>query len=182
MAGFEDLAHRATAAHAKIRELIYRRPSFSMFEREVPPKPNTRSTQRYFAHREGLSMRRLCSSRRLGLSSISILSLLLGSIVLRKASKGFRSALLARSFKAPSVVSSPTIADAGGDTIAPGGCGAPFPNWRMAVADDGKTQIRTRRADDGTISIKLTDGAVSIVAALSPAAVAHLFAEQAEVA
>ena len=40
------------------------------------------------------------------------------------------------------------------------------PETRMAIAKDGETQVRFQTFDDGTVSIRLTSGAMSCVAAL----------------
>ena len=49
------------------------------------------------------------------------------------------------------------------------------PNWRTAVAKDGDTACSTLQHEDGSISIRLSAGAVSIVASISPAKLAFLF-------
>lgn len=41
------------------------------------------------------------------------------------------------------------------------------PDWKMAVALDGQTEVRIRKSDDGTVSIRLSSGSVSIVAAIA---------------
>ena len=54
------------------------------------------------------------------------------------------------------------------------------PDWKMAVAKDGQTEVRVRIADDGTTSIRLSSGPVSIVAALSAGDTAFLLAKSAD--
>lgn len=39
--------------------------------------------------------------------------------------------------------------------------------WRMVLANDGTTEIRVAHHGDGDISIKLTCGAISVVAVVS---------------
>lgn len=43
----------------------------------------------------------------------------------------------------------------------------PPPNWRTAVAMDGETRISTLQHDDGSVSIRLVAGAISIVVAVT---------------
>jgi hypothetical protein len=49
------------------------------------------------------------------------------------------------------------------------------PEWKLVVARDESTEVRARLSDDGTVSIKLTAGPISVVAAVTDVDVLHLF-------
>ena len=54
----------------------------------------------------------------------------------------------------------------------------PSPDWRMVVAADSATEVRARRKDDGSISLRLSSGPISIVASISDEQLAFLIARE----